>query len=151
MATAPTSSKISILNAGDLDRKIQVLGLTITKTKGEARRSYAQILSVPSAKDPQGGTEGVKAGAVTNVGTVIFRIRYNTTIITEPKNYEAMQVGESIDAPVYLLDLSGQIMYDLYGNPLISIIDTTTVLYNILDIQEVGRRVAMDLICERWR
>lgn len=140
-----------IQKAGELDRRIQLLGLTYTKVKGEARRTYSQIFTLAAAKDPQGGTETVKAGAVTSVSGVVWRIFYNTEITTETPGYEAMIINEVVYAPVYLRDFEGNIMYDFNGHPMIDMDDTNTILYDIKDIQEVGRRVAMDLICERWR
>lgn len=137
--------------AGELDRRIQLLGLTYTEIKGEKVETYSEILTMPAQKSEQGGTEQIKAGAITHLSTVQFLVRYNSQIRSQSPNYEAMQLAEVLDTPNYLLDNDGQILYDLFGNPLVSIDNSTTVLYDIIDVTEVGRKVEMILTCERIR
>lgn len=137
--------------AGELDRRIQLLGLTYTKIKGEEVETFAEILTMPAQRTDQGGNEQIKAGSVTHLSQVQWLIRYNSQIISQTPNYEAMKLAEVIDSPVYLQNNAGQILYDIFGNPLVSVDNTTTVLYDIIDVQEIGRKVEMLLICERWR
>lgn len=140
-----------LLKAGSLDRRIQILGLTYTKVEGEARPVYAELLNVRASKTEGSGIEEDKIGSVVSTATVTFTIRYNSQIVVETKNYEALRLAEVMDEPVYLLDLGGQIMYDLFGNPLISIEDTEAIQYDIVHVEELGRKVGMVLTCERWR
>ena len=146
------ASNISaLIPAGSLDRRIQILGLTYTTVKGEAVRSYAEILSVKAAKAETGGTEEERSGTVIALGTAVFTIRYNSQLSTQSPNYEALALSEVIGDPVYLLDLDNQILYDLFGNPLVSIEESSTVFYDILHIDEIGRRVGHNITAQRWR
>jgi hypothetical protein len=140
-----------LIPAGSLDRRIQILGLTYTKTKGEAIRAYAEILSVRAAKAETGGGEEEKSGTVVALGTVVWTIRYHTQISVESPNYEALALSEIVGDPIYLLDEDNQIMYDLFGNPLISIEDSGSIFYDILHIEEIGRKVGYNITAQRWR
>jgi hypothetical protein len=140
-----------LIKAGDLDRRIQILGLTYTQIEGEAIESWSEILSLKAMKEPEGGNEEERSGTVVALGTVAWTIRYNTQISVENPNYEALKVSELVGDPVYLLDLDSQIMYDLFGNPLISIENSGSVLYDILNIEEIGRKVGQRITAQRWR
>lgn len=140
-----------IIKAGDLDRRIQIMGLTYTTVEGEAIENWAQILSLKARKEPEGGTEEEKSGTVVALGTVAWTIRYNTQISVETPNYEALRVSELVGDPIYLLDGDNQIMYDLFGNPLISLENSGYVTYDILNIEEIGRKVAQRITAQRWR
>jgi len=141
-----------ILRGGDLDRRIQILGLTYDKVKGEGRRTYSSIMSVRAAREDAGGGEEEKSGTITEVKTVLFTIRYNSQFSTQTKKYEALQLSEVVNDPVYLRDLANQIIYDLQGNPLIDLeASGLTKTYDILHIEEVGRRVGHVITAQLWR
>lgn len=140
-----------LIKAGNLDRRIQVLGLTYSKVRGEARETYAEILSTRAAKLETTGSEDEGGGTLIAVGTVEWVIRYHSVLATEPKNYEAMRLVEITDDPTYLLDGQGQIMRDLYGNPLISLVESQSITYEILHIAEVGRKIGHTITAQRWR
>lgn len=140
-----------LIPAGSLDRRIQILGLTYTKVKGESIPTYSELLSIRAAKEETGGSEEEKSGTIVSLGTVVWTIRYATQIAAESKNYEALKVSELIGDPIYLLDLDNQIMYDLFGNPLISIENSGSIFYDILHIAEIGRKVGYTITSQRWR
>ena len=140
-----------LIPAGSLDRRIQILGLTVTKIKGEGVRSYAEILSIRAGKTESGGSEEEKSGTIVGLGQVVWTIRYATQIASQSPNYTALALSEIVGDPIYLLDLGGQIMYDLFGNPLVSIEDSGSIFYDILHIAEIGRKVGMQITAQRWR
>jgi hypothetical protein len=140
-----------LITAGSLDRRIQILGLTYSKVKGESTPAYSELLSVKAAKEETGGSEEEKSGTIVALGQVVWTIRYNTQISVEAKNYEALAISELIGDPIYLLDLGGQIMYDLFGNPLLSIENSGSIFYDILHIAEIGRKVGHTITSQRWR
>lgn len=141
-----------ILRGGSLDRRIQILGLTYNKVNGEGRRAYASIMSVRAAKDETGGGEEEKAGTVVAISTVNWTIRYNSQLSVQEPRYEAMALSEIVSDPVYLRDMDNQIIYDLQGNPLIDLDNSgLTQIYDILHIEEVGRRVAHVITAQRWQ
>ena len=146
-------TKISeILRGGNLDRRIQILGLTYDKVKGESRRVYASIMSCRASREEIGGGEEEKAGSIVEVSQVAFTIRYNSQLSVQSKKYAAMALSEIIDDPVYLRDLDDQIIYDLQGNPLIDLdASGLTQVYDILHVEELGRRVGHVITAERWR
>lgn len=140
-----------LLRAGSLDRRIQILELTYTKVRGEAREAYVQRFSLKANKSEEGGTEEEGGGTVIAIGTVQWLVRYQSQFSVLTKTYETMRLMEITSDPIYLRDENDQILYDLSGNPLLSLEQSPNVIYDILHISEIGRKVGHLITAQRWR
>lgn len=141
-----------IIPAGDLDRRIKVLGLTATKERGEVNNEWALIFSTWAKREDLSGSVTDKAGADTAVFNVQFTIRYNTNFLSEVKKYEALRIMDRAWSPVYLRDDDGNVFYTLAGHPMLSLksgdLETT---HKLLHFKELGRKIGMQITCEGWR
>lgn len=140
-----------LLKAGSLDRRIQILELTYVKVRGEAREGYTQILSLKANKSEEGGTEEEAGGTVVAFGTVQWLVRYQSQFSVLGKKNTTLKLLEMTSDPVYLRDNDDQILYDLSGNPLLSLEQSPNIGYDILHIAEVGRKVGHLITAQRWQ
>ena len=141
-----------IITAGELDRRIRVFKLVETKQKGENNQTWTEIFSTWAKREDVAGAVSDKAGADTALFTVQFTIRYNTQFLAEDKIYETLRIWDRAYAPVYMRDRDGNVMYDLSGNPLLSLESGDfNQAHRILQFQELGRKIGMLITCEGWR
>ena len=111
-----------ILRSGDLDRRIIIQKLTVSKVQGAPAETWTDLIEVWASKEELSGSETPVTGADTAFGSVRWSIRYTTKIITPTRNKEAMRLTE-VD---------------------------TGITYEIKYIEELGRKVGWAIQAERW-
>lgn len=125
------------IDPGEFNRRVVFEKLSIQRIREEPVRYYTEWKTKWVKIEEDAGSYGDVSGAPTASGSVVVTLYFDAEIAdTTIKNYEAFRFRYQKEVPVYLTDLSGNILYDLNGFPMIQEEQESIQYYYLTGINE---------------